>query len=40
MESHGLGVSIIVVWTVIYYFLLSRLYTNKSNDRSIKKDKN
>jgi len=34
MEGHGLGISIIVVWTVIYYFLLSRLYTNKSNDTS------
>ena len=32
MEDHGLGITIIVVWTVIYYFLLSRLYTNKSND--------
>jgi hypothetical protein len=34
MEDHGLGISIIVVWTVTYYFLLSRLYTNKSNDTS------
>ena len=34
MEGHGLGISIIVALTVVYYFLLSRLYTNKSNDIS------
>jgi len=38
MEGHGLGISIIMVWTVIYCFLLNRLYTNKSNDKSIKKE--
>jgi hypothetical protein len=36
MEGHGLGISIIVTWTIVYYFLLSRLYTNKSNNKSLK----
>ena len=34
MENGGLGILIIVVWTIIYLVGISRLYANKSNDQS------
>ena len=37
MENGGLGILIIVVWTVIYLVGLGRIHANKSNDKSKKK---